>query len=207
MSHRAIFLDRDGTLVHPRHYPSRPTDLSLYSGIEAPLRRLQAAGFRLVLVTNQAGIARGYFTEDDLGMMHEYLSSELQRLGVHLDGIYYCPHHPEGVVSDLAVVCQCRKPRPGMLLQAAADLDIDLHRSWFVGDILDDMEAGQRAGCHTVLVDLGTEPCPTHPLRQPDFIARNTYHALSLIVAWYGLGPATEMRYCPSRWTHQGVAV
>lgn len=200
MVKKAVFLDRDGTLVYPRHYPARPEDLRLYAGIEAPLRILQEADFCLVVITNQAGIARGYFTEADLARMHDYLTDELARLHVHLDGMYYCPHHPKGVIPELAIHCSCRKPQPGMLLQAAADLTLDLQHSWFVGDILDDIEAGNRAGCRTILVDLGTESFPQQALRHPEFVARDTLHALHLICAVEGQGPATDLDYCPSRW-------
>ena len=182
MSQHALFLDRDGTLVHASHYPSRPEQLRLYDNIGPALRVLQQEhNFRLVVITNQAGIARGYFTEADLQRMHDYLTHELETLGVHVDGIYHCPHHPEGVVEELAFRCECRKPQPGMLLQAARELDLDLEHSWFVGDILDDVEAGNRANCNTVLVDLGTESLPQHPLRVPTFVARDTLHALHII--------------------------
>lgn len=183
MKHRAVFLDRDGTLVHSRHYPSRPEELHLYDGIGPILRDVQEIGFRLVLITNQAGIARGYLTEADLQRMHEYLAGELEKSGVHFDGIYFCPHHPEGVIAELAIRCNCRKPQPGMLLQAAKDLDLDLQASWFVGDILDDIEAGNRGGCRTILVDLGTEQLPQQQIRYPNYIARNTLHALHIILA------------------------
>ena len=181
MSSRAIFMDRDGTLVEPRHYPSRPEDLRLYAGIGVPLRRLQQLGFRLVVVTNQSGIARGYFSEADLASMHVHLAEELAAFGVRLDAVYYCAHHPEGSVPELSVRCECRKPEPGMLRQSAADLDLDLHASWLVGDILDDIEAGKRAGCKTVLVDLGTEAFDPDRLRRPDFVTRSTREALQLI--------------------------
>jgi len=182
----ALFLDRDGTLVHPRHYPSRPEDLRLYDGLGPYLRCLQEAGFRLVVVTNQSGIARGYFTEADLRRMHEHLAAQLAQ-GTHgvgrvrLDAIYHCPHHPDGVIPALAVRCTCRKPQPGMVLRAVADLGLDPRRSWFVGDILDDIEAGNRAGCRTILVDLGTEPPPERAVRRPDFVARDTVRALQII--------------------------
>ena len=198
---QALFLDRDGTLVHPGRYPSRPEDLHLYDGIGPELRVLQEAGFRLVIITNQAGIARGYFTEADLQRMHVHLTSELAFLGVHLDGIYYCPHHIDGVIPELAIHCDCRKPQPGMLLQAAADLEIDLQNSWFVGDILDDIEAGNRAGCRTILVDLGTEQAPAQPLRHPNFVARDTLHALRIVAAIKQLGPEVDLSYRPSTWT------
>ena len=198
---QALFLDRDGTLVHPGRYPSRPEDLHLYDGIGPQLRVLQEAGFRLVIITNQAGIARGYFTEADLRRMHAHLTSELAFLGVHLDAIYYCPHHIDGVIPELAIHCDCRKPQPGMLLQAAADLEIDLQNSWFVGDILDDIEAGNRAGCRTILVDLGTEQAPAQPLRHPNFVARDTLHALRIVAAIKQLGPEVDLSYRPSTWT------
>jgi D-glycero-D-manno-heptose 1,7-bisphosphate phosphatase len=188
----AVFLDRDGTLVHPRHYPSRPGDLRLYDGLDPYLRCLQESGFRLVVVTNQSGIARGYFTETDLRQMHAHLAAQLARMGVRLDAIYHCPHHPDGAIPELAVRCTCRKPQPGMVLRAAADLGLDPRRSWLVGDILDDVEAGNRAGCRTILVDLGTEPPPERAVRRPDFVARDTLHALQIIttIAVWGSWPA-----------------
>ncbi len=199
MSSRALFLDRDGTLVHASHYPSRPEQLRLYDDIGPELRALQQSGFRLVIITNQAGIARGYFTEADLRLMHDYLTDELTKLGVHVDGIYHCPHHPDGVVEELAFRCTCRKPQPGMLLQAAHDLDLDLEQSWFVGDILDDVEAGNRAGCRTILVDLETESLPLQPLRVPTFVARDTLHALR-IIQHVDATPSPNLIYRPAKW-------
>ncbi|HVI17239.1 MAG TPA: HAD family hydrolase [Gaiellales bacterium] len=200
MTRPALFLDRDGTLVHPRHYPARPEELCLYAGIGGDLRALQAAGMALVVITNQAGIARGLFTQAALEAMHYYLTAELARLGLRLDGIYHCPHHPDGVVPELAVRCGCRKPEPGMLLRAASDLDLDLDRSWFLGDILDDVEAGHRAGCRTVLVDLGSEALPDRPERQPSFVARDTRHALRIVRAVALGDAAVELDYRPARW-------
>lgn len=200
MKQRAVFLDRDGTLVHPRHYPSRPADLRLYAGIGPELRQLQQAGFHLVVITNQSGVARGYFTTEVLGRLHQHLAAELGRFGVTLSGVYYCPHHPDGVIPELAIRCDCRKPAPGMLLAAARNLGLDLRRSWLVGDILDDVEAGRRAGCRAVLVDLGTEARPRQRIRRPDFVARDTRHALRLIRAVEGLGPRADLTYRPARW-------
>ncbi len=206
MSQRAIFLDRDGTLVHPRHYPSRPADLRLYDGIGPELRALQRMGFRLVVITNQSGIARGLFTEDDLERMHAHLRGSLALRGVRLDAIYHCPHHIDGIVARLAVRCECRKPRPGMLLRAAEDLRLSLADSWMVGDILDDVEAGHRAGCRSILVDLGTEAPPETSIRHPDYIARDTVHALRVIHCLEGAGPGVisgatvETDYRPATW-------
>ena len=200
MSTPAIFIDRDGTLVEARHYPSRPEDLLLYDGIGDELRLLQERGFRLVVITNQSGIARGYFDETDLERMHDHLRNELARFNVTLDGIYFCPHHIDGVVPELSVSCDCRKPLPGMLLRAAAELDIDLGRSWFIGDILDDVEAGNRAGCRTILVDLGTESLPAEPIRRPDYVGRDTLHALWMIQALESIGPDAWLDYQPQSW-------
>ncbi len=197
---RAIFLDRDGTLVHARHYPSRPEELILYDELGGELRACQAAGFRLVVITNQSGLARGFFTADDLRLMHEHLARELARFDVRLDGVYHCPHHPDGVVPGLAIRCDCRKPEPGMLLRAASDLGLDLGQSWFIGDILDDCEAGNRAGCRTVLVDLGTESPPASPIRRPTFVARDTRHALQMIRGIEGAGAAADLHYRPRGW-------
>ncbi|MBC8076621.1 MAG: HAD family hydrolase [Chloroflexales bacterium] len=205
MSRQAVFLDRDGTLVHARHYPSRPEDLLLYEGVGAALVPLQHAGMLLVVITNQSGLARGLFDVGALDRMHAHVAAELSRDGVRVDAVYHCPHHPEGVIPELAIACDCRKPAPGMLLRAAADLDIDLARSWFVGDILDDVEAGTRAGCRTVLVDIGSERAPTSDLRTPTFVARDTLHALALIAAHEGLGPAADTTYRPERWARSKV--
>ena len=200
MKQKAIFLDRDGTLVHVEHYPSRPEQLRLYDRIGPELQALQEKGFSLFVITNQSGIAHGYFSEADLQRMNAHLSVELAELGVTLAGIYYCPHHPEGVVPELAIVCSCRKPQPGMLLQAAVEHDIDLEHSWFIGDILDDVEAGNRAGCHTILVDLGTESLPTAVVRCPTFIAPDTRRALQMINVVESQGPELNLAYRPQSW-------
>ena len=204
MKDRAVFLDRDGTLVHARHYPSRPEHLVLYDDIADGLRALQIAALKLVVVTNQSGIARGYLTEADLGAMHTHLRRKLAASGLHLDAIYYCPHHVDGTLPELAIRCDCRKPQPGMLRRAAAELNLDLDRSWLVGDILDDVEAGRRAGCRTILVDLGTESFPPVPLRTPHYVARDTRHALDIIRAREGLIPSAELSYTPPSW-HSAV--
>lgn len=200
---RALFLDRDGTLVEPRHYPSKPGDLILHAGIGPLLRMFQDAGWELVVITNQSGLARGYFTEDDLATMHEWLQEMLGEWGVELNSIQFCPHHVEGIIPHLAVACDCRKPEPGMLLNAARERALDLTQSWMIGDILDDIEAGNRAGCHTALVDLGTEALPASDVRWPDLVARTTAEALEQIAIAEGLrtGLSLQTRYQPARWS------
>lgn len=200
MSAPALFLDRDGTLVQPRHYPTRPEELLVFEGVPDLLHDFQVAGWRIVIVTNQSGVARGYLTEGELLYMHSMLAADMARHGVRLDEIYYCPHHPAGTVRPFNVECSCRKPRPGMLLRAARELDIDLAHSWFVGDILDDIEAGHRAGCRAVLVDLGTEALPTTSLRTPEAVGRSTVHALRIIAEIEGIGLPVERDYRPARW-------
>lgn len=198
MGYRSLFLDRDGTLVHRIHYPSRPEQLRLYDGIGPELYTLQKAGFRLILITNQSGIGLGYFTEVDLERMHKYLASQLAQFDVQLDAVYYCPHHPSAVIPEFAIPCDCRKPQPGMLFQAAADQNIDLQRSWFVGDILDDVEAGNRAGCRTVLVNHGDKQLSHQPLRCPDFVTQDTVHALRIIAAFEHIGSVADLPSYPS---------
>ncbi|MFJ2478566.1 D-glycero-alpha-D-manno-heptose-1,7-bisphosphate 7-phosphatase [Streptomyces sp. NPDC087659] len=126
---RAVFLDRDGTLTEPRHYPADPEELVLQPGIEAPLRAFQDEGVALVVITNQSGLARGLFNEPTLSAMHDRLRELLAQHGVRLDGIYTCPHHPDGRIAHLRTTCGCRKPAPGVLRQAAADLRLDLASS------------------------------------------------------------------------------
>jgi len=200
---RALFLDRDGTLVEPRHYPSDPKDLVLQPGVGPRLRRFQDAGWELIVVTNQSGLARGYFTEEALERMHDHLRGMLRVWGVELNAIHACPHHVDGVIPHLAVPCSCRKPRPGMLLQAAHQRNIDLSRSWMIGDILDDVEAGNRAGCQSVLVDLGTERLPATPERWPRFVVRSTQEALDQIAFFEELRPVRTLpsRYRPPQWS------
>ncbi|MFE9663212.1 HAD-IIIA family hydrolase [Streptomyces sp. NPDC005955] len=175
----AVFLDRDGTLTEPRHYPSRPEDLILQTGIGPPLRVLQQAGFALIVVTNQSGLARGLVDEAAIAPMHHRLRELLAHHQVRLDGIYLCPHHRSGTVPRFSLACPCRKPAPGMLHQAARDLDRDLSSSWMVGDSACDIEAGRRAGTRTALV--GPKPltgiAPT--LHRP-----TTAEALTAIAAW-----------------------
>ncbi len=180
----AVFLDKDGTLIENVPYNVDPALIRLTPNADAGLRLLRDAGYRLVVISNQSGIARGYFEEDALGPVREKLAELLSELGVKLDGFYYCPHHPKGVVAELSIECDCRKPRAGLLLLAARDLNVDLARSWLIGDILDDVEAGNDAGCRTVLIDSGSETeWRVTPSRWPSHIARDLARAAEHILA------------------------
>lgn len=142
---QAVFLDRDGTLVRDVGYPSDPADMELLPGVIEGLRLLRDNDFALVLVSNQSGIGRGFFSRNDLARVHDRLASELATHGLTFDGVYYCPHAPwEG--------CECRKPAPGMLSEAALALNLDLSRSFMVGDKVSDCTAGYRAGCKSILI-------------------------------------------------------
>ncbi|WP_034388901.1 HAD-IIIA family hydrolase [Deinococcus sp. YIM 77859] len=154
---RAVFLDKDGTLIPDVPYNVDPALIRLSPGVGKALRALHGAGFALVVVTNQSGVARGLFPASALEGVEARLRELLAAEGVPLAGFYACPHHPGGAVAEYARDCDCRKPRPGLLRRAAAELDLDLGASWMVGDILNDVEAGRRAGCRTVLLDTGGE--------------------------------------------------
>ena len=167
---KAVFLDRDGTLIVNRHYGSDPDGIELFDGVVEGLLELRAAGYKLVLVSNQSGVARGYFDEAAVARMHDRLQRMLDRHGAALDGIEYCPHHPEGDTPPYDVECACRKPAPGLLRRAARKHGVDLSASWMVGDIEADVEAGRRAGARTVLVGPElAQPSPDH--RAEDFAA------------------------------------
>jgi D-glycero-D-manno-heptose 1,7-bisphosphate phosphatase len=155
VSRPAVFLDRDGTLVEEHHYLHDPERVALLPGTAAALARLARAGFALVLVTNQAGVARGLYGEEAVELVHRRLRELLAAGGVALDGVYYCPHHPDGLVAGYARGCGCRKPAPGMLEAAARDLDLDLAASYLVGNDPVDVGAARAAGAAPLFVTTG----------------------------------------------------
>ncbi len=174
----AAFLDRDGTIIEEADYLSDPSRLRLLPGAAEGIGLLNRAGIQVILVTNQAGIGRGYFTRDVVETIHTRLHNELAAEEAHLDGTYYCPHHP----SD---GCSCRKPNPGLLLQAAREHRIDLSGSVMVGDKRSDLEAGRAVGCRTVLVLTGYGPESLQTLGEsghsPDGIVADLHEA----VTWF----------------------
>ena len=180
----AVFLDKDGTLVEDVPYNVDPAAIRLAPRAGEGLARLHTAGYPLFVITNQSGVARGYFEERALVEVEERLRALLAPFGVPLAGLYYCPHHPDGAVEAYARTCECRKPMPGLLQRAASEHGLDLARSVFIGDILNDVEAGHRAGCRTVLIAPGGE---TEWLftaeRIPDFVAADLDEAARQILA------------------------
>jgi D-glycero-D-manno-heptose 1,7-bisphosphate phosphatase len=150
-----VFIDRDGTLTEEVGYVNHPSRLRLLARSAEAVRRLNGAGIAAVVVTNQAGIARGYFSAEVLGAVNAALVSQLKDAGAHLDGVYVCAHHPTEGEPPYRMVCECRKPKPGLLLQAAADLGLDLARSTLVSDKGSDLVAARAVGARSVLVLTG----------------------------------------------------
>lgn len=154
---KAVFLDKDGTLVENVPYSVDPGMIKLTAGCEKGLHLLQSQGYRLIVVSNQPGIAKGFFEPEALKTVETRLAELLAQSGIRLDGFYYCPHHPDGTLEQYRIRCSCRKPEAGLVLQAAREHYIDLPSSWMIGDILNDIEAGRRAGCKTIMIDNGNE--------------------------------------------------
>lgn len=146
MRRPAVFFDRDGVINYDKGYTYRPEDFEWVAGAKAAISHFNQNGFVVIIVTNQSGIARGYYTAEDVNQLHSWMNGQLSVQGAHIDGFYYCPHHPEGIVADLQKVCDCRKPEPGMIQQAIADWNIDPDQSFLVGDKESDVAAAKAAG-------------------------------------------------------------
>ena len=170
---RAIFLDRDGVInkkAPEGDYVKNWDEFQFLPGVKEAIRKLNEKGFLVIVVSNQRGIAKGVMTEDDLKEIHNRMKEELRKEGAVIDGIYYCPH-------DIEDHCGCRKPEPGMLLKAAREHDIDLGRSWMIGDSESDIKAGRRAGCKTILI--GSSPLnDTSEGIEPDLMAKSLAEAV-----------------------------
>jgi D-glycero-D-manno-heptose 1,7-bisphosphate phosphatase len=154
----AAFLDRDGVLNVDRGYTHQPDRLEWIPGAQQAVRLLNEAGFYVFVVTNQSGVARGYYDEVAVNQFHAHLQQGLAAHNAHIDAFYYCPHHPDGVIKELAIQCRCRKPGPGMLEQAARDWPIDLSRSFLIGDKDQDLAAAAEFHIRGVKFDAQTEP-------------------------------------------------
>ncbi|KQR67250.1 HAD-IIIA family hydrolase [Pedobacter sp. Leaf176] len=179
----AIFLDKDGTLIPDIPYNVNPGLTTLNPGVLEGLYELQQH-FSLFIISNQAGVAKGFFGIEEINRLMDYMLELFGRHYIHISGYYFCPHDVHGVISSYTLACNCRKPKPGLLLQAAAGHQLDLSKSWMIGDILNDVEAGKTAGCRSVLIDNGNEAewdRAGEPFRTPDFIARDFLEAVSFI--------------------------
>ncbi|KIX12890.1 D-glycero-alpha-D-manno-heptose-1,7-bisphosphate 7-phosphatase [Dethiosulfatarculus sandiegensis] len=181
----AVFLDRDGTINREVNFLHRVEDLNLLPQVPEALIKLKQAGFALVVVTNQSGVARGIYGMEEVGQVHRALDEMLAQKGASLDAYYVCPHHPkEGKVPRFSKVCGCRKPLPGLLLRAAEDMGLDLGSSYMIGDRKRDVAAGLAAGCTSLMVTTGQDDGPAEdPSHTPDFVAHGLLQAAEWIIA------------------------
>jgi D-glycero-D-manno-heptose 1,7-bisphosphate phosphatase len=187
MTRRAVFIDRDGTISEEVGYVNHPSRYRVFPFASQAIKLINDAGWLAVLVTNQAGVARGYFKEDLIAEVHEQLRQELARGGARLDAVYYCPHHPSVGDAPYRADCDCRKPKPGLITRAAEELEIDLARSWMVGDRYGDTELARNAGTRAALVLTGYGRGEFEYQReawrhQPDLIAENLLDAVREIL-------------------------
>ena len=173
---RAVFLDRDGTIMEDSNYVGDVTRVILIPSAAPALKRLQDAGYKLFIVTNQSGVGRGYFTHEAVESIHAHLDEHFGKVGVHFDRYYVCPHHPEEN-------CDCRKPKPKFLIEAAREYGLDLSRSFMVGDRASDIQAGVNAGAKTILVltGAGRETLAKQEVR-PDYVAEDIGEAAAWIL-------------------------
>lgn len=189
---KAVFLDRDGVINELVYYqeqgivdsPFTVEQFNLLHGVAEAIRKFHEMGYKVIIVSNQPGIAKGHLSEQTFSRISKKMKEELAKEGASLDGEYYCFHHPEAKLERLKANCKCRKPKPGLLLQAAKDIDIDLSQSWMIGDGLVDIKAGKGAGCKTML--LGTMKCELCHLMDeedasPDFITSDLLEAVQRI--------------------------
>ena len=183
---KAVFLDRDGTLIRHREYLTEISDLQMFEGTWEAVRLLNQNRIPGVVVTNQSAVARGLLSEEGLKAIHSEIQARLRRRGVFLDAFYYCPHHPTAGNDPYRTACACRKPQPGLILRAANELGLSPDLSFMVGDSESDIEAGRRAGCRTVLItDPTGEPSGPRPrggVAAPDFEARDILQAVQWIL-------------------------
>ncbi len=172
MVRRAVFIDRDGTLIRDKEYLADPDNIEWFPGVFGALKELEEAGFSLIVVTNQSGVARGYFDEETVQAVNSRFKADLAREGINLTGLYYCPAHPEADQKKYRHNLHRRKPAPGMLKEGAREHKLDLPVSWMVGDKLSDVECGKRAGCRAILVETGKATRVDEDTEyKPDYIA------------------------------------
>jgi D-glycero-D-manno-heptose 1,7-bisphosphate phosphatase len=149
---KAIFLDRDGTINVDKDHLYKIEDFEFINGVPEQIGKWNKLGYLVIVVTNQAGVAKGLYTEADVQKLHEYINNELAKYEAHIDAFYFCPHHPEGKIEKYRLNCNCRKPGTGMLEKAIEDFDIDVNKSYLFGDKEWDIQAGEKVGLKSILV-------------------------------------------------------
>jgi D-glycero-D-manno-heptose 1,7-bisphosphate phosphatase len=180
---KAIFIDKDGTLIRDVPYNVDPALIELEESAAEALEMLKKYDYLIIVISNQSGVAHGYFREADLEQVKDRIQQLLRHEHVAIDGFYFCPHHPNGRENEYATQCDCRKPQPGMILRAAIDHNIDLSQSWMIGDILHDVEAGNKANCKTILINNGNETeWALSESRWPTNIVQNLMEAAAVIL-------------------------
>lgn len=150
---KAVFLDRDGTINIEKNYVHKVEDFEFIEGVPEAIKAMNDAGYLVIVITNQAGIARGYYTEDDMHKLHNYIDTELEKHDAKIDAYYFCPHHPIHGIGEYKVDCNCRKPKSGMLELAIKDYNIDIKQSYLFGDKYSDIETGEKINITSFLVD------------------------------------------------------
>jgi len=182
MEHKAVFLDRDDTIIADPGYISDPAQVKLIGGVAPALKELHNLGYKLIVITNQSGIARGLLSEQQLDAIHKRLKQLLSFEGVYLDGIYYCPYHPKGTIEQYTKESSLRKPNSGMLLKAAEEMKINLAKSWMIGNSDRDALAGKGAGCKTILIQPSLSQAEIkYTAHNADFTASNMKEAVNII--------------------------
>lgn len=199
MKQRAVFIDRDGTLSEEVGYINHPSRFRLFPFSGEAVKLLNENGWLAIVTTNQAGVARGYFSEDMITIVHAGMTRELEGVGARLDAIYYCPHHPNLGEPPYRLDCDCRKPRSGLISRAAAELKIDLDESWMVGDRYSDIEVARNAGVKSAFVLTGYGRGEWEHQRstwkhQPDLVAENLLEAVEAIVLQTSARRASALR-------------
>ena len=183
--HRAVFIDRDGTFIKDVPYNANPSLITHEFYAVTMLQLLKQKNFLTIIISNQSGIAKGFFSTDDVNKMHDEIQLKLLADNIQLDAFYYCPHYIKGVVKKYAVNCECRKPKPGLIYKAAKAFNINLKQSWMIGDILNDVEAGNAAGCKTILIDNGNETeWIINKQRMPFYLAKDLEQATETILKY-----------------------
>jgi len=181
---KAFFLDRDGTLIEENQYISSPEQIEIIDGNFDAIRLMNEAGYLVIIISNQSGVARGYFKEDTVPIINSSIEKIFADKNCTIDAFYYCPHFPEGIVPEYSIICDCRKPKTGLIKQAEKDFDIDLSKSYFIGDRLTDVQCGRNAGMEGILLLTGYgKKALAETNEQQDFrIFNNLFEAMKCIL-------------------------